>query len=93
MNDTYISLSSLSMDLKRVALASQRNSLQVADRFLQEALKRKNEIDTEKIKPYIRNLLIKIEKSLQSEDRKQQAEDALMYSILFQNAALASKDA
>jgi hypothetical protein len=89
MNPTFISLSSLAMDLKRVAMGYHRGSNIMADRFLQEALDRKDEIDTTTIKPYLQNLLLKIDNLSLETDQQKKAEDALMYSTLFQNAALA----
>ncbi len=86
----YISLSSLAMDLDRVSIALHRNSYAVAERFTKEALARKQEIDTKTMKPYIGKLLKRLEQALRSEDKDKKAEDALMYSTLFQNAALAS---
>lgn len=89
MNETYIILSSLSMDLDRVSLGLHRRSDRMVQRFIQEALARKKEIDLRVVKPYIAVLLDKMEEALSSEDRDKKAEDALMYSTLFQNAALA----
>jgi len=86
----FISLSSLAMDLDRVAVGLHRGSYKMAERFTEEALKRKREIDLTAVKPYIKNLLEKMEVDLKSEDKGKKAEDALMYSTLFQNAALAS---
>lgn len=88
MNKNFISLSSLSMDLERVAMGYQRGSINVANRFLEEALKRRREIDTKTIKPYIKKLLNKLDVLVQEKDIQKKAEDALMYSTLFQNAAL-----
>lgn len=84
-----IALASLAMDLKRVALAYHRSSEKVAERFFQEALKRKNEVDISKTKPYIAILLKNFEKIKLEKNWEKKAEDALMYSTLFQNAALA----
>ncbi len=88
MNQTFISLSSLSMDLKRVALGYHNGSITTANRFLEEALKRKNEIDLEKVDSYIRDLLDKVELLTKEKDTEKIAEDALMYSTLFQNASM-----
>lgn len=77
MTSNTIALSSLSMDLKRAALAFWRGSTGVAQRFLDESLERKEEIDLEKIDPYISNILKKI--------NNKDAENLLMYSILIQN--------
>ena len=72
------------MDLKRVALGLHRGSRAMAERFLKEALTRKAEIDTKDVPPYINNLLSQLE--VKKLDDKF-AEDALMYSTLFQNFA------
>lgn len=83
--NTKIALESLAMDLKRVALGYYRGSDVMAKRFCAEALKRKDEVDKNMIKPYVGKLLDTMEKSLQQRDKKHIAEDALMYSTLFQN--------
>lgn len=87
MNNKVI-LESLASDLKRVSLGLQRGSLRMAKRFTQEALKRKKEVDTKKVDKYIVMLLGRMEKDLQMADDEKKAEDALMYSTLFQNYAL-----
>lgn len=89
MTNSQIALSSLSMDLKRVAIGYHRGSTQMADRFLEEALQRKNEVDTNDIKPYIKKLLDNLDGFRFEKDKGKLAEDALMYSTLFQNASLA----
>ena len=91
MDKNKIALSSLALDLKRVALGYFRGSNSMAERFFKEALKRKHEIDSTKIKPYVKNLLTGFEKIQFEKDEKRKAEDALMYSTLFQNASLAKK--
>ncbi len=88
MNKNQIALSSISMDLKRVALGYHRGSIATASRFLEEALKRKNEVDTTQVKPYIKKLLDKLDLLAKEKDTEKIAEDALMYSTLFQNASL-----
>ena len=74
-------LSSLEMDLKRVALGLYRKSHGMAERFLQEAIKRKHEVDAEKLLPYMQRILIKVNNHMT-------AEDALMYSTRIQNYLL-----
>jgi len=91
MNDKVI-LESLAMDLKRVALGFHRGSMSVAERFIKEALKRKGELDVKSLEPYVQKLIFKMEKSLKDSDNQKRAEDALMYSTLFQNAALKVND-
>lgn len=87
-NKNYIALSSLAMDLERVSMGFYRKSYKMAERFTQEALARKKEIDTKKVKPYVIQLLEDMEHLLKSTDDQRKAEDALMYSTLFQNAAV-----
>ncbi len=88
MDKNKIALGALAMDLKRVALSYYRNSNKVAEIFMEEALKRKKEVDLKKVKPYIKDLLNKLEEMKNEKDKQKVAEDALMYSTLFQNAAL-----
>ena len=73
------------MDLLRVAKGFYRGSDRMAERFLEEALLRKEEVDQGEIKPYLRRVLMLMEKSLKSAERERQAEDALMYSTLIRN--------
>lgn len=82
-----IILGSLALDLKRVALGYYKGSFKTADIFLKEALKRKKEIKVGSLKPYLRDILNKIE-DLKSKDKARLAEDALMYSTIIQNAAI-----
>jgi len=83
MTSNNIALSSLAMDLKRVALGFHSGSIKTAERFSDEALKRKNEVDVKNVKPYIKVFLEKLPKMLKNKDRV--AEDSLMYSTIFQN--------
>lgn len=85
-NKNKIALSSLALDLKRVALGYNRGSFAMADRFLEEAKKRSEEIDTSTVAPYVAKLLAKMKNISQKKERI--ADDALLYSILFQNASL-----
>lgn len=79
-------LGALALDLKRVANGYYRGSDKVAERFLGEALKRKDEIDKKELKPYLIKLLNQIS-NIAKQDKSKAAEDALLYSTLFQNAA------
>ena len=83
--NTKIALESLSMDLKRVAMGYYRGSDVMAKRFSEEALKRKEEVSLQDVKPYLEALLDRMERDLQQKNTKNIAEDALMYSTLFQN--------
>ena len=85
MNNKQI-FGALAMDLKRVALGYHRGSTFMAERFFQEALKRKSEIDSKNLKPYLAKLLNDMDK-LNKKEQKRAAEDALLYSTIFQNAS------
>ena len=88
MDKNKIILASLASDLKRVVLGLQRNSVVMVDRFTVEALKRKSEINTKELDSYVCTLVSKLEKVLSNSDPKEKAEDALLYSTLFQNYVL-----
>ncbi len=77
MNNKFI-LESLASDLKRVALGLHRGSNTMAQRFLDEALKRKDEVEIKMVAPYIKELLTHLNKNID-------AENALMVSTLIQN--------
>ena len=79
-------LGAIAMDLKRVALGYFRGSSSMVEKFFQEALKKRNEIDNKDLKPYLIKLLNDME-NLKREDGGKAAEDALFYSTIFQNAS------
>jgi polysaccharide pyruvyl transferase WcaK-like protein len=83
MNNKYI-LESLSMDLKRVAIGYQRKSFGMAQRFYEEALKRKEELDKTSLQRYMIHILDTIE-DMKNKDAEYVSERALMYSTLIQN--------
>lgn len=85
MNQKVI-IESLSMDLLRVALGLHRGSFKMAERFKEEALKRQNELDLQLAPSYLKKLILK-SKDILEKDNHENAEDFLMYSVLFQNAA------
>jgi hypothetical protein len=85
--ENKIILSSLAMDLKRVALGIYRKSYGVSDRFLLEAMKRQKEIDKAKLLPYMQTIIKNIS-SLADRDNVHKADDALMYSTRIQNYVL-----
>ena len=58
--------------------------------FSEEAIKRKDELKSAEVKPYIKKILDTLESVLSQKDHKKIAEDALMYSTLLQNAVLSS---
>ena len=82
-------LASLALDLQRVAMGYHRGSNRMAGRFFEEAMKRRREIDLNTVKPYVSELLKKLD-TLVSVQSPEQAEKILTYSILFQNAAVKS---
>ncbi len=79
-------LGAMAMDLKRAALSYYRGSDAIAERFLEEALKRKNEVDINSVKPYVAKRLNELE-NIKKENNEKAAEDALLYSTIFQNAS------
>jgi len=85
MEANNIVLSSLAMDLKRIAIGLHRGSTNMANRFTEEALKRKNEILISSLKPYMQNIMLSLDSILLSSDSEQKSEYALMYSTLIQN--------
>lgn len=88
MSDNYIAISSLAMDLKRVALAYHSGSDETAERFIIEANKRKAEIDEKSVKPYLLTHIESLNQVFKRSDKMHLAEDALTYSQIFQNYAL-----
>ena len=87
MNNKIV-LSSLALDLKRAAIGYNRGSEKMAQKFLDEAIKRKNEVDESSVKSYIGRLLEKVDLLGRNKNPNRIAEDALMLSTLFQNASL-----
>lgn len=82
-NSQQIILQSLSMDLLRAALGRHRGSQKMADRFVEEAKKRLDEV-----KDAINSKLITdINQALLSNSSRQ-AEDLLMYSTIIRNRSL-----
>lgn len=75
------------MDLKRVAIGLHRGSLNMANRFKDEAFKRAAELENENPNPYLKKLLLYMKKMIIGTSERV-AEDALMLSTLFQNFAL-----
>lgn len=88
MSEDKIALGSLALDLKRVAIGYFRQSNKMADRFCVEAIKRKEDINTSNIKPYLKKILENLPLVLAQKDKQKLAEDALMYSTIVQNYVL-----
>ena len=76
----------LAMDLKRVALGYFRGSTSTAEIFFEEALKRKSELNEKEIESYLMKFLSRMG-DLRKEKAEKAAEDALLYSTIFQNAS------
>ena len=87
MDNQKITIESLAMDLKRVALGLHRGSFAMAERFKEEALKRELELGNQQLDNYLKKLLERTKQVLLSQ-KTDRAEDVLMYSTLFQNFAL-----
>lgn len=85
--DRKIIVSSLALDLRRVAQGLHRGSLASTVRFKQEALKRGAELKVGVSDEYLQKLWNKTRRALDEESDKA-AEDLLMYSTLFQNFAI-----
>jgi hypothetical protein len=83
-----IAIGAMAMDLKRVCLCYYNGSENTAKRFCEEALKRKAEIDKDEVKVYLKKFIDDLPKVLHQKDKLRLAEDALMYSTLFQNYAV-----
>ncbi|OGE20006.1 hypothetical protein A3A14_00145 [Candidatus Daviesbacteria bacterium RIFCSPLOWO2_01_FULL_43_38] len=81
-----IIIESLAMDLLRVALGLHRGSFNMAKRFQEEAIKRETELEKFPLSPTLKKL-IKNSKPVLESANVENAEDLLMYSILFQNHA------
>lgn len=86
-SDSEQILSSLALDLKRIALGLHKKSYVMAEKFTQEALQRKK-TNISKLKPYMQKVLVDLEHTLRSVDVDQKAESAFMYSTLIQNYVL-----
>lgn len=87
MNNNII-ISSLAMDLKRVALAFYNGSTKTAERFVDESRKRVDEVDINTVEPYLLYYLNSTHKILNKSDKLHLAETALMYSQIFQNYSI-----
>jgi len=75
------------MDLRRAAIGLHRGSYKMAQKFLDEAIKRKKEYVFDDLKPYMAKIMNNIEK-LKRDKKKTAAEKLLMYSTLIQNYTL-----
>ncbi len=85
--ENKIVLSSLAMDLKRVALGLHRKSYRMADRFLLEADKQSKELKISELLPYMQTIIRQAGNLINRKD-DERAEDALLYSTRIQNYVL-----
>lgn len=88
MTKNKTEIAALAMDLKRIAVGYRNGSTKTAERFIQEALKRKAEIDARYEAEYINKILNTLSKTLSQKDKERLAEEVLMYSTIFQNYAI-----
>ncbi|MEK7595355.1 MAG: hypothetical protein AAB443_02045 [Patescibacteria group bacterium] len=85
MNNVKLTLSSISMDLLRVAIGINRKSFKMAEIFKLEAIAGAKTIQKKEVPPYIFKILTNLEKTLANDNSMDVAEDSLMYSTLFRN--------
>jgi hypothetical protein len=78
MNNKIV-LMSIASDLKRVAMGLHRGSQTTVDRFTQEILRRRQEIDDSLLENYMQKWVSKLDQAVSNSD------DALMLSTIFQN--------
>lgn len=89
MSKNDIAISSLALDLKRVALGYYKGSENTAKRFSDEALLRCKEIHD--VKLYLKKIIDAMPLILSQTNKEKLAEDALMYSTICQNYVTAQK--
>lgn len=78
-------IATISVDLKRIALAYHSNSLTTGKKFISEVLNAKKYINSDTIEPYMEKILLKLDTVLINDNNIELAEDALMYSTILQN--------
>lgn len=89
MNDALrTDILSLALDLKRITVGYQNNSLEMMGRFQLEADRWLRRIEPDKVAPYIAKIIGFLPEKLVNPDEAQRAEDALTYSVILQNYAL-----
>lgn len=79
MNNQLPLLQSIASDLKRIALSLHRGSPTTAARFAREVIRRRTELDTSSLAPYIQKLVSRLEQAVAD------PETALMSSTILQN--------
>ena len=88
MNDAQLLIGSLSNDLFRVSILTQRGSIEATTRFLQEAKRWVGPLQLIPIADYIKDIARDIEVTKVGPVSQVQAERFLMYDVLLQNNAL-----
>lgn len=88
MTDTDLILSSLSMDLYRIALAASRGSIKTCQRFLLETERWIGLLDKKQLKPSTIKVIKKTNELKLYEIDQTLAEHALVYSILLKNLVI-----
>lgn len=91
MTETKVLVGSLSNDLFRVAVLTQRGSSVAAGRFLREAQRWTEALKKQKTAGYIRDIARKVSMDSVEDISLHKAESYLMYGILLQNYALHMK--
>ncbi len=91
MTQTKLLVGSLSNDLFRVAVLTQRGSYPSATRFLHEAKRWSRQLITTDVKPYIIKIATEITNESKERLSLETAEKYLMYGVLLQNYALCMK--
>ena len=81
MNNKIL-LESMALDLKRVAIGAHRKSTKMSERFLQEVIKRNEQLDYQSLPISLKKLLLHMNKSFENKNSLQLADNALMYSTL-----------
>jgi uncharacterized protein YfaS (alpha-2-macroglobulin family) len=88
MSDNKMLIGSLSNDLNRVANLSYRGSVKAAQNFWLQAQRWIADLQFQKNKPYINNIIASLAQEEFDPTDKAQAEKNLMYSIILQNYTL-----
>lgn len=88
VSDARLLIGSLSNDLYRSACSIQRNSPDVAIKFLQESQRWVNDLRNTEVEDYVKKIVADVEKADQKPLTMENAEKYLMYSVLLQNYAL-----
>jgi len=86
MNNKIL-LESIALDLKRIAMAYHTNSFKTAARFYTEVQKRREMLTNDHLPKSVIMLFVAMDKHMQRNDTKRNAEDALMYSTIFLSLA------